>query len=150
MRVEVDIDLNNIDYEAINEQIKKKLDETDLDRIYRINSYCEDYVEEEVKNRVNKYLTDGYSYSGLSDSVKNDIKTQVTSIIRETVKEKMNKVFEQMGDEEFDKMIADILPGIIVDLIYDLIKGHISDSKYSVRTSIINEVQYKINQAIKR
>ena len=147
MRVEIDIDLNNIDYAAINEQIKKKLDETDLDRIYRINSICEDYTKDEVKRRVDSYLSDGYTYPGLSNSMKYDIKTEVSSIIHETVKKKMDQSFSKMGDEEFGKMIADMIPAILVDVMYDLIRCRITELNYNSRSSIMNEVEHKIKIA---
>ena len=147
MRVEIDIDLNNIDYAAINEQIKKKLDETDLERIYQINSFCKDYAQEEVKRRVTSYLTDGYAFSGLSTGIKYDIKTEVTSIVHETVKEKMDQFFSKMVDEELGKMITDMMPAILVDTMYDLIRSRITESNHNSRQSIMNEVEFKIRKA---
>lgn len=66
MKLEIDLDLNQIDYEAINKQIQEKIDAMDIKDMYQLNSKIEYMIKDKVEGAVNNYLTGGV-WCGLND-----------------------------------------------------------------------------------
>lgn len=60
MKLEIELDLNKIDYDAINKQIAEKIAALDIKEIYdvesKINSKITNLIKQEVDESYNSYL----------------------------------------------------------------------------------------------
>ena len=56
MKLEIELDLNKIDYDAINKQIQEKINDMDLNKMYQIDREISDTINERVKIIVKEYL----------------------------------------------------------------------------------------------
>ena len=59
MKLEIELDLNKIDYDAINKQIQNKIKEMDLNTVYSINSKINNTVRVEVESEIESYFRGG-------------------------------------------------------------------------------------------
>lgn len=60
MKLEIELDLNKIDYDAINNQILEKLSGMDIAEIYQINQVVGSAIRGRVDDIINEYFRDGY------------------------------------------------------------------------------------------
>lgn len=116
MKLEIQLDMNRIDYDAINEQIREKIDAMNLSEDYTINLKIDCAVKEQVENKVRHYLCSG-PWQTLNTESKREVDTEITRIIRDLVQPHITDIFNQIPQEEFDKMISEILPTVLVDLL---------------------------------
>ena len=149
MKLEIELDLNQIDYDAINKQIQDKIADMDLHKEYNISSKIDSKIREEVEERVNRYL--GYSsWSGLNDSSKREIKDEITKNIRELIKPHVENIFNQIPQEELDAIVSELIPKVLVDIFTSEMKDMIANYYYSSQNSIMQFCEDRIYSILDR
>lgn len=149
MKLEIELDLNQIDYDAINKQIQDKIADMDLHKEYHISSKIDSKIREEVEERVNRHL--GYSsWSGLNDSSKREIKDEITKNVRELIKPHVENIFNQIPQEELDAIISELIPKVLVDIFTSEIKGMIANYYCSSQNSIMQFCEDRIHSILNR
>ena len=73
MKLEIELDLNKIDYDAINQQIREKIANMDLANHYQLDSKINRMVHDEVNAKVTTYLQSGGWYGNLNNESKKEI-----------------------------------------------------------------------------
>ena len=92
MKLEIDLDLNQIDYEAINKQIQAKIDNMDIKDMYSLDSKVEYMIKDKVERAVNGYLTGGV-WQGLNNSSKREINDEIRkSFLNKIMTKKKRKI----------------------------------------------------------
>ena len=149
MKLEIELDLNQIDYDAINKQIQDKIADMDLHKEYHISSKIDSKIREEVEERVNRYL--GYSsWAGLNDSSKREIKDEIAKNVRELIKPHVENIFNQIPQEELDTIISELIPKVLVDIFTSEMKDMIANYYYSSQNSIMQFCEDRIHNILNR
>ena len=117
MKLEIELDLNQIDYDAINKQIQEKIADMDLEKSYSINSRIGSKIQEEVDREVGYYLRCNSWGGNLNDNVQRDINDEIQRHIEKLVKTNVEKVLNQIPTEELNKLISDLIPKVLMDLL---------------------------------
>lgn len=149
MKLEIELDLNKIDYDAINKQIQEKLSEMDLSKTYSISSKIDRQIREEVEQRVNSHIGNN-SWGGLNNATRKDIKNEITNIIKEILKPQIENIINQIPQEELDNLISELIPKIFVDMITSQMKDVLSSYYFSIDTRIHQICENKIREILNR
>lgn len=150
MKLEIELDLNQIDYEAINKQIQDKIEAMDLTKEYQINNKIESYVREEVNAKVNRYLTSGTWGGYLNDQSKREINDEIQKNIRELIQPHIENIFNQIPQEELNKIIYNLLPNILVNLLISRMGSMIDTYQLNGMQSIYDICNSQINSIFNR
>ena len=144
MKLEIELDLNKIDYEAINQQIKHKLEELNIEEHYRIKDSIKNEIKNQVQEIVKNNMCDGYYWSERADTnTRNAITNELKALIIETLQPAINKYFDDLPEEQIDRLIADLMPKIFLSRL----KEKCDDIIYqSIRQQDELNLQYLINE----
>lgn len=149
MKLEIELDLNQIDYDAINKQIQDKIAAMDLHKEYQISSKIDSKIREETDREVNYYFRNG-AWGGLNSNSKREIKDEISKNIRELIKPHIENIFNQIPQEELDSVISELIPRVLVDIFTSEIKGMIANYYYSSKNSIMQFCEDRIHSILGR
>lgn len=126
MELKIDIDMNKIDYDAINNEILKKIKELDLPNTYNIDYKIREVINESVKKNADDYI--GTTWGGNLDyNSKNNINQLAKDIIRERLSIEINKLFDEMTGEELNEMIRNAVSSTLINMITNSFTSSISN-----------------------
>lgn len=137
MKLEIDLDLNKIDYDSINEQIKQKIKDLDITSVYTIDNRIKNELDAQISQVINENMYRNYWSNALDNKTEGHIQDELRTLIKEAITPSVNNVFNKISEEEIEKMILDILPKALVMLLVDNLKG----SLYSLQNDQINMVE---------
>lgn len=149
MKLEIELDLNQIDYDAINKQIQDKIAAMDLHKEYQISSKIDSKIREETNREVEYYFRNG-TWGGLNNESKREIKDEITKNIKELVKPNVENIFNQIPQEELYEIIAELLPKVLMDLISSQMKNILSNYYYSTQATLLQICEDKIHSILNR
>lgn len=149
MKLEIELDLNKIDYDAINKQIQKKIEDMNIKEEYDIEKVIGRKISEAVSEQVdmcyNNYLE---KYWKTPSSEGKDLVIQMT---REEIGKRVTKILEDIFSNEYDeetlrttmlKVLPDVFTSILFSRMeYNLVKkehDYINQTRNIVRTEIEN------------
>ena len=155
MEIKIDIDMNKIDYDAINEEILKKVKEMDISEKYQIDDKIRSRVNEVVNTDARDYIERTWGYNtGIAngDKLSNKARDNITELAKNKIEERIavviNDLFEKLPREELDKMIAGLIPQIIVIMIIDNLKDSISHYYYGAMASMNQIAEEKVREIL--
>ena len=150
MKLEIDLDLNKIDYDSINAQIKQKIEDLDIAKVYTINDRIQDELKAQISQVISQNMYRNYWSNELDNRTTGHIQDELRVLIRETITPSINNVFNKISEEEIEKMILDILPKTLVMLMIDNLKGSLyslQNDQMSLMESVIeNHINNKLNR----
>ena len=123
MKLEIDLDLNKIDYDSINKQIKQKIKDLDITNIYTIDDRIRNELDTQISQAIRDNMYRNYWSNELDDKTTENIQNELRILIKEAITPSVNNVFNKISEKEIEKMILDILPKALVALIIDNLKG---------------------------
>ena len=123
MKLEIDLDLNKIDYDSINKQIKQKIKDLDITNIYTIDDRIRNELDTQISQAIRDNMYRNYWSNELDDKTTENIQDELRILIKEAITPSVNNVFNKISEKEIEKMILDILPKALVALIIDNLKG---------------------------
>lgn len=142
MKLEIELDLNKIDYDAINQQIQEKIESMDLAKTYNIGYKIESKVREEVENKVRSNMN-GW-YGGLNDNTKRTINDEISKDIRETVTPIVSDTLSKISQEEFNSIIRELLPVIFMNVLMSDMGSMFNNYYCSMNADIMNQCESRI------
>lgn len=151
MKVEINIDMNRIDYDSINEQIKEKLENltpSDIfSRYYKTDDDISRYIEKHLDEGSENYMVNQGWWSN------SDAKQNIQNIAKEIITDKMQKIcddiFATMTDEELQKLVYDIFPNIFVQAMYDKATHALFSSDWQKEHDMKNICRSIVDQAFR-
>ena len=149
MKLEIDLDLNKIDYDAINKQIQEKIEKIDLENKYPLNVKIENKVVEETDKYVNNYLCCN-KWGDLNVSSKQKIESKIDKTITELIHPHIKNIFEQIPQDELNKIISDMIPKILIDLISSQLKNMLSQYYFQAEETTRQLCENKFNELLGR
>lgn len=117
MKLEIDLDMNHIDYDAINKQIQEKIADMDLATNWDIGHKIRLKIDEEIEDCVTKEFFRTTRWSTLNDSTKTELSSMLYRKAKEIIDPHVTDIINQIPEEEMNKIIADLIPKVLVDLI---------------------------------
>lgn len=142
MKLEIELDLNKIDYDAINQQIQEKIESMDLAKTYNIGYKIESKVQEEVENKVRSNMN-GW-YGGLNDNTKRTINDEISKNIRETVTPIVSDTLSKISQEEFNSIIRELLPVIFMNVLMSDMGSMFNNYYCSMNADIMSQCESRI------
>lgn len=155
MEIKIDLDMNKIDYDAINKQIQEKIASLDIKDMYRIESKIEDkisdFIKEEVDYSYNKYLDRYYGNSYETG----DGRDLIQSITKEEIKNKVKDIIEDIFSSDYDKetlrkMMIEFLPDIFTSILFKRMDSVLFSKEHDYQNQMYNMVRSQINAEFNR
>lgn len=151
MEIKIDIDINKIDYEAINNQIREKLSQASVDDIFKRYYIMEDnikgYIEKLLKDGSESYIVNrGWCDSNES---KQYISNTAQKIITKMIEPVCEEIVNQMSKEEMQNLVADVFPSVFCDILYKKIESSIWAADGKERMNMQSSVVRMIDQAFR-
>lgn len=152
MKLEIELDLNKIDYDSINKQIAEKVAALNVEEMYDVESKVESRItrtiNDLVDNSYNKYI-DRYWSAPTSDGAK-----LIETMSKSEIERRTGKVIEEVFTNEFNddalrELIIKLLPTIFCNLLFIRLESSIFTNEYNYREQLMNrvtsEIQYVVN-----
>ena len=150
MKLEIDLDLNKIDYNSINEQIKQKIKDLDITNVYTIDDRIRNELDAQISQVIRNNMCRNYWSNELDSKTERHIQDELRILIKETITPPVNNVFNKISEEEIEKMILDILPKALVMLVIDNLKGSfysLQNDQMGLMESVIeNHINCRLNR----
>ena len=154
MKLEIELDLNKIDYDAINQQIVEKIAAVDIKDLYAIESR----IDNKVCHLVNEAVEDAYGdyiskYWGRDYATDNG-KRFINDVIKNEIKSRSEKIIEDIFANEYsEEVIREValkmIPNVFAYVLFERFKDSLcmSDINYQemVHYMITDEIESKIN-----
>ena len=144
MEIKIDLDMNQIDYDAINKQVQEKIAES-----YRIGSKIEYEVRKQVEQEVVRYFRNG-AWGGLNNDSRREIQDEISKNIRELIAPHVANIFNQIPKEELDSIISDLLPKVLIELLTSSIRDTLTNYYYSSENRMMQYCEDRINEVLRR
>ena len=150
MKLEIDLDLNKIDYDSINEQIKQKIKDLDITNVYTIDDRIRNELDTQISQAIRDNMYRNYWSNELDSKTAENIQNELRILIKEAITPSVNNVFNKISEKEIEKMILDILPKALVALIIDNLKSlfySFQNDQISLMESIIeSHINNRLNR----
>lgn len=150
MKLEIELDLNKIDYDEINKQIQEKIANMDLKESYSIDSKINSKIKEDIDKEVGSYLRSRGWNGNFNDATQRTISDEIRATINSLIKDTVENVINKIPKDELDKLISDLIPKVLVDII----TNNIGSSYYSYceqsRSTILQICEDRINCILRR
>ena len=148
MEIKIDLDMNQIDYDAINKQIQEKIADIDLKEMYQIDSKINYQIKEQVDDEIRTHLKYG-SWGGLNENSKREIKDEISKNIIELIKPHVENIFNQIPKEELHGIISDLIPKVLMDLLSSHMRDLVSGYYYSSEANTMRICEERIQSILR-
>lgn len=150
MKLEIDLDLNKIDYDSINEQIKQKIKNLDITNVYTIDDRIRNELDTQISQAIRDNMYRNYWSDELDSKTAENIQNELRILIKEAITPSVNNVFNKISEKEIEKMILNILPKALVMLLVDNLKGSLYSLQYEQTGLMESIIENHINNRLNR
>lgn len=147
MEIKIDLDMNKIDYDAINKQIQEKITEMDLVTNYNFKYKIERKIDEEVEQCVTEFFRTR-RWGELNSSTKDEMNRMLYNKAESLIKPHVANIIGQVPEEEMNKIIVDLIPKVLVDLLSSHLKSVLYSYYDQSSNAIISEAANRIRSSI--
>lgn len=121
MKVTIDIDVENLDYDVISQAVAEKIkSEVDFAKSYDINSKIDRAINNVVLNQCrNECLVDIAHHDKISPQAKRTISDMIKSAIEKEVSGEVKSLLDKFSQEDIEKIFADLLPQVMVKMMIE-------------------------------
>ena len=150
MKLEIELDLNKIDYESIGKQIADKVAELNIKEEYDINS--------KIDNRISKLIDDevDLSYNKYIDRYWRDATGEGRSLIqdmsKEEIKKRTNKIIDEIFANEFNEealrdIVLQVMPNVFTSILFERLETALFKHEQSYYDQTGNMIRSMIDNA---
>ena len=153
MKLEIELDLNKIDYDAINKQIAEKIAALDIKEIYdiesKINSKITNLIKQEVDESYNSYL-ERY-WSGTTSEGRNLIQSMTKAEIENRTKNILEEIFtNEYNEDVIRETMLKVIPDVFASILFERMESALFTKEYNYYNQVHNIVKGEIESAIHR
>lgn len=151
MEIKIDIDMNKIDYESINKQIKEKLSQASLEDVFKRYYITEDDIERKIENILREGSEHYIVSQGWCESneAKKYISNEARQIITKMIEPVCEEMINQMSKEDIQNLIIEIFPSIFCDILYKKIGYTIYGADNKEKMDVQNVMKSIVDQAFR-
>jgi hypothetical protein len=150
MKLEIELDLNKIDYDSINQQILDKLSNMDIAEVYQINQVVGSAIRGRVDEIINDYFRNGYGWGNLSSNARTDMNEVIKANIEETVKPMIQEAFSKFTPGELEGIIYHLIPNVMVNMLTNGMRDFIQNSFYGHDAQLLEQAHNLIEDRLRR
>lgn len=153
MKIEIELDINKIDYDAINKQIAEKVAALEIKDMYDIESKIDNkisnLVKEEVDCSYNKYID---RYWGNGDT--SDGRKLIESMSKAEIENKTKQVIEEIFANDYNEdtmreVMLKMIPDIFASILFSRMESALFTKEYNYYNQIQNMVRSQIDSMIR-
>lgn len=153
MKLEIELDLNKIDYDSINKQISEKVAALDIKDMYdvesKIDNKISNFIEKEVDYSYNAYL-DRYWRDATSEGRKL-IESMSKAEIENRTKQVIEEIFaNEYSEDTMRETMLKVIPSVFTSILFSRIESALFSKDYDYYSQIHNMVMGEIDSAINR
>ena len=154
MKIEIELDINKIDYDAINKQIAEKVAALEIKDMYDIESKIDNkisnLVKEEVDCSYNKYID---RYWGNGDT--SDGRKLIESMSKAEIENKTKQVIEEIFANDYNEdtmreVMLKMIPDIFASILFSRMESALFTKEYNYYNQIQNMVRSQIDSMIRK
>ena len=155
MKLEIELDLNKIDYDAINKQIAEKVAELNIKDVYDIDSKIDSQISRHVKDEVdcsyNKYLEKYFFGDGTSAEGRNLIQSMTKEEIENRTRQIIEDVFtNDYNEEAIRELMLKFLPDVFASILFRRMECALFTKENDYYNQMYCMVRSQIDSAINR
>ena len=152
MKLEIELDLNKIDYDAINNQIAEKVAELNIKEEYdiesKINNKITSVVNKEVDDSYNSYIENYWSCPT------SEGKKLIESISKSEIENRTKKVMEEIFTNEYNEetlkeVMLKIIPDVFTSILFSRMESALFNKEHNYYNQIYNMVRNEIGSRIR-
>ena len=152
MKLEIELDLNKIDYDAINKQIAEKVAALNIKEEYdvesKINNKITSLVNKEVDDSYNSYL-DRY-WNGATSDGRKLIETMTKIEIENHTKKVIEEIFaNDYNEDTMREVMLKMIPSIFTSILFGRIESTLYTKEYDYSNRIHDMVKCEIENMIR-
>lgn len=153
MKLEIELDLNKIDYDAINKQIAEKVAALDIKEMYdiesRISNKISSLVENEVDYSYNDYLNEYWHHP--TGEGKRLIESMTKAEIENRTKNIMEEIFSNEYNEDvLRETMLKMIPDVFSYALFSRIDKALFSEEHNYYNQVFNMVRGEIDSKINR
>ena len=153
MKLEIELDLNKIDYDAINRQISEKIADLNIKEEYDIESKIDRsiscHVKDEVDCSYNKYLEKYFFGDGTSAEGRNLIQSMTKEEIEKRTKQIIEDVFtNDYNEETLRELMLKFLPDVFASILFRRMESALFNKENDYYNQMYNMVRGQIDSTI--
>lgn len=155
MKLEIELDLNKIDYDAINKQIAEKVAELNIKEEYDIESKISNkitsIVNKEVDDSYNSYIKKYWSCTTSTSEGEKLIESISKSEIENRTKKVMEEIFtNEYNEETLKEVMLKIIPDVFASILFSRMESALFNKEHNYYNQIYGMVRGEISSAINR
>ena len=139
MKLEIELDLNKIDYDSINKQIQSKIAAMNLEETYQINQRIKDEIDKQVIDIVKRNMYSNYWRCDIEADIKEGITDELRKLIKDALSPQVNEVFNKISNKELNQMFIEIFPLCYINIISTLAEHTFYKSRDEAQ-SVMNDL----------
>lgn len=153
MKLEIELDLNKIDYDAINKQIVDKIAELNIKEEYniesRISNKIDGLLDDEVNDSYNSYLDKSYWGDGTTSKGREMIEKLTKEKIESHTKKLIEEIFaNEYNEDTMREVMMKIIPDVFASILFKRMESALFDKEYNYYEKIHSLVRGEIDCAV--
>ena len=153
MKLEIELDLNKIDYDAINKQIAEKVAALDIKEMYdvesKISNRVSSLIEKEVDYSYNNYL-DHYWHHPTGEG-----KKLIESMSKTEIENRTKNIMEEIFSNEYNEDVMretmlKMIPDVFAYALFSRIDKVLFAKEHEYYDRVFNMVRHEIDSKINR
>lgn len=155
MKLEIELDLNKIDYDAINKQIAEKVAALDIKDMYsvesKIDSKINNLIKDEVEYTYNSYLDKKYWGDGTTAHGRELVENLTKEKIENHTKKVMEEIFaNEYSEDVMRETMLKVIPSVFASILFRRMESALFSNEYNYYDQIHSMVMGEIDAAIHR
>jgi hypothetical protein len=155
MKLEIELDLNKIDYDAINKQIAEKVSALDIKDMYnveqRIDNRTNNLIKDEVEYAYNSYLDKRYWGDGTTAHGRELVENLTKEKIENHTKKVMEEIFaNEYSEDVMRETMLKVIPSVFASILFSRMESALFSKEYNYYDQIHSMVMGEIDSAIHR
>ena len=151
MKLEIELDLNKLDYDAINKQIAEKIEALDIKEEYdieqKINNKITNMINDKVEYSYNSYI-DNYWKSPTAEG-----KKLIESITKTEIENRTKQVIEEVfaneySEEKIKEVMLKLIPDVFASIMFSRMESALFSQEHNYYNQIYNMVRGEIDSKI--
>lgn len=152
MKLEIELDLNKIDYDAINKQIAEKVAELNIKEEYDIESRIDNKITSMVNDDVD-YSYNSYIEKYWSSPTSNG-KKLIESMSKAEIENRTKKIMEEIfaneyNEETLKEIMLKIIPDVFASILFRRMESALFNEEHNYYDQIYNMVRNEIDSRIR-
>lgn len=155
MKLEIELDLNKIDYVAINKQIAEKIAELNIKEAHelqietRINDAIKREISELIDSGFNNYIANRHRWNGpITQAGKNLIDDVSRTEIETRAKNMMDEFFTEDRVNELREIMMQMIPNVFAHVMFSRLEGSLFTNDYNYRDTMLSMMRSEIESRI--